>query len=178
MPVTDDLSAKWGANVLASWTSLKSQWQRLIQAIKRPQQLEILPSGLPRLVEDKEYLARFLTSSRHFNTVRVKETAFLPPKPPNDGETSVFRHGKSPRDELWAIGRKNLGGQCTLHGAAIFAARDVRNQELDVVSKEPPPRHANIMWWPENEDRAEAKAKVKQRAIAIAACTILVKVDD
>jgi hypothetical protein len=164
--------------VLAGWTFLRNKWRHLVQGEKRPRQLKMLPSGLLELVADEEFLARFLTSSRHFNAMRVKETAFLPPKPPKDGESSVFRHGESPRDQLWKIGREHLGEQRTLHGAAIFTARDVRNQELNVVSEEPPPRHANIMWWPGNEDRAEAKARVRERAIAIAACATLVKVDD
>src|SRR5919197_677650 len=105
----------------------------------------ILPSGLPEIVEDEEDLARYLTSSSLFSSVMVKPAGFLPS--PRDGETSVFRHGSEPRDALWRIAQEYVVGDRTLHGAAIFKARDVRAARLDVVAEEPPPRHANIVGW-------------------------------
>jgi hypothetical protein len=58
----------------------------------------MLASGLPEIVADDEDLARFLTSSNHFNVRMVKPAAFLPS---SDDETSVFRHGAEPRADLW-----------------------------------------------------------------------------
>jgi hypothetical protein len=104
----------------------------------------MLPSGLPELVGDDENLARFLTSSGHFNTQMVKPSAFLPSA---DRETSVFRHDGDPTSELWAMGSQHLGGR-SFHGAAIVKARDVRAISLEVMADEPPPRHAVIKGWP------------------------------
>jgi hypothetical protein len=126
-----------------------------------------LPSGLPDLVADGEDLARFLTSSSQFNALMVKPAAFLPN--PHDLETSVFRHGSEPREDLWQIAVEYVIGERTLHGAAIFTASHVRAAALDVVSSEPPPRHAGIVGWPSSEtDPAMAKAEQKERAALIA----------
>lgn len=66
----------------------------------------MLASGLPEIVADDEDLARFLTSSSQFNTQMAKPAAFLPST--SDRETSVFRHGREPRETLWAIGDKHV----------------------------------------------------------------------
>jgi hypothetical protein len=124
----------------------------------------MLPSGLPELVEDDESLARFLTSSNHFNTQMVKHAAFLPSA---ERETSVFRHSGDPPGELWAIGAEHLGGR-VFHGAAIVKAGEVRATNLDVSADEPPDRHAVIRGWLWLEDRDLQKAQQKERAILIA----------
>lgn len=127
----------------------------------------MLPSGLPERVEDDEALARFLTSSSQFNTVMVKHTAFLPN--PKNGETSVFRHAAEPRDALWEIGAIYVTGNRTLHGAAVFKARHVREARLEVKAHEPPARHANIVAWPSaGADLQMIKAEQKERALVIA----------
>ena len=112
--------------------------------------MRMLPSGLSEIIEDDEDLASFLTSSSQFNAVMVKPSAFLPN--PRDGETSVFRHGRGPRDGLWKIGREHAVGDRTLHGAAIFKARNVKEALLEVIATEPPPRHACIVRWPWLQD--------------------------
>ena len=48
----------------------------------------MLPSGLADIVEDEEDVARFLTSSKQFNAVMIKPSAFLPN--PKDGKKSEF----------------------------------------------------------------------------------------
>ena len=126
-----------------------------------------LPSGLSEAIGHEEDLARFLTSSRQFNAVMVKPAAFLPS--PSDGQTSVFRHGSEPREALWQIAREYAIGDRTLHGAAIFKARDVRAVPLDVVPSEPPPRHANIVGWAWSASDPEmGKAELKEQAALIA----------
>ena len=126
-----------------------------------------LPSGLSDLVEDEEDLARYLTSSSHFNTMMVKPAAFLPS--PRDGETSVFRHGGEPRRALWQIAREHAVGDRTLHGAAIFKVRYVRAARLDTVASGPPPRHANIVGWAWSASDPElGKAERKEQAALIA----------
>ena len=136
--------------------------------------MEMLPSGLSNVVEDEEDLARFLTSSRQFNAVMAKPAAFLPN--PNDGETSVFRHGSDPRESLWRIGNEHVARDRTLHGAAIFKARHVRSALLEVVAQEPPPRHANIVGWPSSQiDPELGKAEQMERAALIARHADLVR---
>jgi hypothetical protein len=124
----------------------------------------MLPSGLPELVEDDESLARFLTSSNHFNTQLVKHAAFLPSA---EGETSVFRHSGDPSSELWAIGAEHLGGR-VFHGAATVKAGEVRATILEVSADEPPDRHAVIRGWPKSEDRDLQKTQQKERAMLVA----------
>lgn len=129
--------------------------------------MSTLPSGLPENVADNETLARFLTSSSHYNTVGVKPGAFLPN--PQDRQTSVFRHGQSPEDSLWKIGEAvtHQSGR-SLHGAAFILAGDVRAAELEVLSEEPPPRHANLMNWPSYYVPALEKALHKEIALVLA----------
>lgn len=126
-----------------------------------------LPSGLPELVASQEPLARFLTSSSHYNSSVVKPSAFLPN--PHDGKTSVFRHDAEPRDALEAIGRNEVAQGRSLHGAAIITAAEVRAAKLEVTAAEPPPRHADIEGWPWMQgDREFGKAESKERALLLA----------
>lgn len=126
-----------------------------------------LPSGLPDQVSDDEDVARFLTSSGHYNSSVVKPSAFLPS--PKNGETSVFRHGAEPLDELKAIAQKEVGAERRIHGAAIVKAAAVRAVELEVRAKEPPPRHADIVGWKWSADDPEfGKAEQKMIAALIA----------
>jgi hypothetical protein len=135
---------------------------------------EPLPSELPETVADDEELARLLRSSGHFSSTIVKASAFIPAK---DGKTSVIRHGAEPREELWDLARLFLGPGIKFHGAAICKARAIREQHLDVVADEPPPRHANIVSWPLNADIELQKAQQKELALAIAAVSELVKIE-
>ncbi len=126
-----------------------------------------LPSGLPDEIDDEEDLARFLTSSNHYSKSRmeVRPAAFLPN--PSGDETSVSRHGREPSKQLWKIGA-SAAGERTLHGAAIFKARDVRLARLDVIADEPPLRHAAIRKWPSIEnDPDEQRAQRKLRALEL-----------
>jgi hypothetical protein len=133
----------------------------------------MLPSGLPEFVEDDEALARFLVSSSHFSATIVKPAAFLP-NPKAQMTTSVSRHGAALREELIHIGRA-LRPDRTLHGVAICKAADVRSARLDVISDEPPPRHANIVGWPVDADPTFQKAAQLKRAIEIASQSQLIR---
>ena len=125
-----------------------------------------LPSGLPEQVSDDEDLARFLTQSSHFTASMAKPAAFLPS--PHSRETSVTRHGREPREHLWAIGLASAGER-NLHGAAIVKARLVRECQLQVLAEEPPARHAVIKGWPWDEaDPVLQKARQKEIAVVIA----------
>jgi hypothetical protein len=132
-----------------------------------------LPSGLSDRVTDGEDLARFLTSSNHFNQVAVKPVAFLPRI--DTGETSVARHGASPNALLRQLGELYIGGSRSLHGAAIVLTRDVRAAGLDVEPHEPPPQHANINRWAGDSDEATQRARRKEQAILLAQRATLVR---
>lgn len=124
-----------------------------------------LPSGLPEIVGDEEDIARFLTSSGHYNAKHVRQNAFLPN--PKDGKKSVFRHGADPLEDLKKIGEEHVGGN--LHGVAILKAKKIRDERLDVVGEEPPPRHADIVDWTwRKDDPLYGKAENKEKAIALA----------
>jgi hypothetical protein len=125
--------------------------------------METLPSGLPKIVDDHEDLARFLTSSSQFNAKMAKPSAFLPN--PKDRETSMFRHGREPADALWAIGSREAAGERTIHGVAICKAGHIRSLALQVDAEEPPPRHAAIRGWPWGESDPELQ-KAKQKELA------------
>jgi hypothetical protein len=132
-----------------------------------------LGSVLSHRVDNEEHLARFLTSSRHFNSTMVKPAAFLP----KDEETSVYRHGAEPRVQLWQIAEENLRlrEEQKCHGAAIIKAYSVRMSRLDVIAEEPPPRHANIKGWPLLDDQAMQRAKHIEIAQELADNAVLIK---
>ena len=132
----------------------------------------LLPSGLPEIVADDEDLARVLRSSGHYSSSAVKPSAFIPP---SDGPTSVMRHGAEPRDGLWELAAATLGREATIHGVAICRAAVPRQEGLDVLADEPPPRHANLAGWPADADPELRKAKRKEIAVAIASRSLLVK---
>jgi hypothetical protein len=132
-----------------------------------------LPSGLCDIVSDDEDLARFLTSSRYFNSTMVKPVAFLPSG--DRPETSVSRHGSAPLEFLIGLGQAAAGDR-NLHGAAIFRANTPRAAGLEVVADEPPPRHALIVRWPVSPNDPDLeRAKQKEMAAVIASkATLLV----
>jgi hypothetical protein len=131
----------------------------------------MLPSGLSEIITDDEALARFLTQRSHFSSLMAKPAAFLPS--PKSRETSVSRHSGDPREELWAIGMV-AAGERALYGAAIFKANIIKSIDLEVVSAEPPHRHAAIKGWPWDEmDPDLQRAKQKEIATVIASQAVL-----
>jgi hypothetical protein len=135
--------------------------------------MELLPSGLPKIVGNDEDLARFLCSRGEFNSTMVKPAAFLPN--PKDGTKSVSRHGKEPFEGLKQLGREYLKDR-TVYGAAIFKAHQVRAAKLEVVAIEPPLRHAQIERWPRVESDPELqKAKCLECALLISRHAELVR---
>ena len=81
--------------------------------------------------------------------------------PNREGEVSVFRVAGLNETEIWTIGGDVARSVArNLHGRAEIEAGAVRKNDLDVVSVEPPPRHANIVGWPEND-------KSRQKILAL-----------
>jgi hypothetical protein len=140
-----------------------------------------LPSGLPVEVAHEEALARFVLSSRYRKGTseegwRVLYPAFIP-DPYND--LSVSRVTDLPVLEVGALGKPVAEKQGkTLYGAAKLSAGIVRANALDVVSDEPPLRHANIIAWPKDSDPKEQKARRQALATELAARSQYEPIDD
>ena len=129
-----------------------------------------MPLPLPQLeanVSDDEDLARFLTSSGHYNASGAKANAFLPHQASR--ETSVFRHGAEPREGLWQLGAGTENEERRLHGAAFVVAGAVRTAGLVVEPDPLPSLHAAIRGWPWDEaDPEKLKARHKEIALKLA----------
>jgi len=111
------------------------------------------PEG-PVQIGRQDPLARYLLYSKYFSsaTRRVKPGAFLPPK---DLKLSVFNVKGLDDDGAWGLARDHVVPQQpgrTLHGRAELAAAIVLENGLEAVPDQPPPRHANVVGWPEEKD--------------------------
>jgi hypothetical protein len=105
--------------------------------------------------ENQEILARYIFTKSHFrNSDRtVKYSAFIPPE---DRRLSVFQISGLQDAEIWKIGEK-LREQ-TLLGRADVESALVKTIGLGIVADDIPPRHANIIGWPEEASAIKLKA--------------------
>jgi hypothetical protein len=116
-------------------------------------------------IDTAETLARFILQRNWFrpsdNTVR--HAAFMPN--PRNGETSVFRIAGMNDQDVWQIGDCEVAARRgkPLLGRADILTLNVMAKDLQIIPNEPPPRHANIVGWP-NE-----KSKQLQIAVELAA---------
>lgn len=145
-----------------------------------------LPSGMPEMVDDGEPVIRFAFSRKKEMWVaeppgHLKPAAFFPdargwPETKHHLETSVFRHGGEPVEELLQLAADNFPDR-EPKGAGLVLVRPIRQAGLDVVADEKPPsgpRHANIVDWAEDADPKVAKATWKQQAMMFAGQSKLV----
>ena len=118
---------------------------------------EILPT---------EPLARFIRQSNYVakTTGRIKYNAFLPAP---DNDTSVFRIQDISKEQIKAMAVEHVKER-SKNGAALFNANLVDKAKLDILSKEPPPRHANIRGWSMNEDPELKKSERNAAAMILA----------
>jgi hypothetical protein len=122
-----------------------------------------LPSGLPKAVNDDEFISRFLTSRSHFNRIAVKQAAFIPNR--NNGKLSVVRHSAQPIKESREIAIKDFGLQ-KVYGPGVVTAAQIRGEGLDLDADDEPPKHADIIGWPwSEEDPQLLKSEQKLKAI-------------
>ncbi len=86
-------------------------------------------------------------------------------KPPKPLVSNQFLHIADILRELGQV----AAGSRPLYGAAIIKAAAVRNAALDVISSEPPERHALIQGWAWiDNDPEQQKAQQKERALLLA----------
>jgi hypothetical protein len=117
------------------------------------------PHNLQSVVGDNEKLARYIFSTRHFirQPPRVKAEAYMPSR----GEVSVFRIDGLNQTAIWGIGNDIAAKrERTLYARGDTKAGQVRKLGLDIRPYEPPPRHANVVGWAEND-------KPRQKIIAL-----------
>ncbi len=110
---------------------------------------------LPSKVSPSESLARYLTQHNHYSTSKnvVKPSAF---QPPSNLRLSVFRIDGLILEEVWEIGRVNVVSTMPLpkenvYGFANIIASAVCEMDLDVDPDNNPPRHADIVGWPQEK---------------------------
>ena len=110
-------------------------------------------------LDSLEILSRFVLQTNWFSSSenRVKYAAFLPDK---NGETSVFRTSGITNNEIWEIGDCEVSikrGKPIL-GRADIGTNSVISKDLEVVPREPPLRHANIIGWPDERSKQKIVA--------------------
>jgi len=99
----------------------------------------------------------------------VKFRAFLPP--PDEVALSVSRLDGLSEADIWQLGDDHVAaaGARTIHARANFSPEilpDIRanGSTLSIVPDEPPPRHANVIGWPPNEQKGIRKVLAQQLA--------------
>jgi len=143
--------------------------------------MSFLVSGLPFEVAEEETLARFVLVSKYRSQPepgrwRVKPPAFIPD--PHD-DLSVSRVGGLPDSELETYGRPVAETQGKpLYGAALVNAALVRSLNLEIEADEGPPRHANILRWPQETDPKEQKARRQLIATELADAARYLPIED
>ena len=126
------------------------------------------PHSLKASISEEEKVARYIFSRSHFSrkSLRVKAEAYMP----NGGEVSVFRTNGLDEATIWGIGSDLAKKrERVLYGRGDTIVSEIRKASLHIRSEEPPPRHANIVGWPEND-----KPRQKILALQIAAAATLV----
>ena len=119
-------------------------------------------SGVKKQLCDQEFLARFITSKRWYSIQKsiVKPQAFMPP--PNL-QLSIFRIKDLKDPEIWEIGIKQVFEKMkqpkNLHGRADIKAVDIFDVDLQIEPDNPPPRHANIINWPDQKEKVKSIAQ-------------------
>jgi len=117
---------------------------------------------LPNTVGLEESLGRYLPESSYFSRPQnaVKPKAFMPP---TDLKLSVFRIDGLGLKEIWETGQKhvieNMPTPKTLYGLADIKVSKVQERYLTVDPDNEPPRHANIIGWPESIARRQSIAQ-------------------
>jgi len=110
----------------------------------------------------KAKTARFLTSSKQFNTTQVKGAAFLPMLNNNSSnfETSIYVINSLDDDYIKDIGKKVVKlSNRSLHGYAYLEAKYIVSAGLEVDFDNTPKHHANIIGWASNKSKRKLQAQ-------------------
>ena len=113
-------------------------------------------------INDHETIARYITNKRWYSREKniVKPQAFMPP---SDLRLSVFRIDNLSELEIWKIGFKKVIAKMNqprnLHGRADIQALKILENNLQIDPDNIPPRHANIIGWPELKEERKSIAQ-------------------
>ncbi len=110
-------------------------------------------------------LTRFAVEGGKLNNSVVKPKLF---EPNRQGNLSVFRTGGLQQNEVKEIGLQVVEDNpnaSRLHGWATIERDDVESTGLSVVDDDDPPRHSNVVGWPEERERVlELKQALASKA--------------
>jgi hypothetical protein len=113
-------------------------------------------------ISGRETIARYITSKRWHSRKKniVKPQAFMPP--PNH-KLSVFRIDNLSETEIWKIGFNKVISKMNpprnLHGRADILALNILENNLQIEPDNIPPRHADIVGWPELKEEQKSIAQ-------------------
>lgn len=83
--------------------------------------------------------------------------------PPKDLRLSVYRIDGLQIEEIWEIGQREvidaMGQPKILYGIADVKVSTVQENNLKVEPDDRPPRHANIIGWPEEKEKQKIIAQ-------------------
>lgn len=133
-------------------------------------------SGARTPAHDDMIVTRFIVSSRMRRKdggFQLKVAAFLP-RAADSGrlELSVFRIGELKDDGVWALARKHVvppGRNVHGRGDLTRSSIETTTPALQLAMDEKPPRHGNVINWPdEMDDRLALAQELVDRAIHVA----------
>lgn len=107
-------------------------------------------------------LGRFLTQHNHFSLTRheVKFKAFMPPP---DLKLSVFRIDGLYVREIWDLGNSvisQIDQKRRFYGIADIKVAIFERESLAIDPDNIPERHANIIGWPEDQEKQLSIAQI------------------
>lgn len=111
---------------------------------------------LTEIVSPEETIGRYIPNKGYFSPKykTVKHRAFMPPP---DLKLSVFRIDGLKLELIWEIGQKAVVDMMAipkvLYGIAELKASKFQERDLVIEPDNTPPRHANIIGWPEETAR-------------------------
>ena len=112
----------------------------------------------PIQINAAEMLARYIFSRNQYSSSNqtVKYTAFIPPP---EKRLSVFRISDLTENEILTIGDSiGILRSKPCAGRADIKATAVVESDLSIDADDIPPRHANIVGWPEEDSAIKLKA--------------------
>jgi len=105
-----------------------------------------------------EDLSKFIFNKSQFSSSnkRVKYSVFIPP---SNRRLSVFRSTDLSENEVWEIGNAiGIERKLTLLARADIRVASVTKTGLEIDVDDIPPRHANIVGWPDEDSEIKLKA--------------------
>jgi hypothetical protein len=116
------------------------------------------------LKDPDDLLARFLLQKNHFKRAgnRPIPEAFMPPL---DLKLSVYQITNLPEMDIWTLGRGVLREhpQPRLYGRADVRVGVVHDQKLKAIRDDNPPRHVNVVGWPNYADGKDLMKSLAQQ---------------